>query len=219
MKRPRQLAFHRLYGSRLMADESGATLVELAVVLPVFLMLFLGLIDFGRMGAEYVMAEKAIQRAVRVAAVRLPACSANLPQFNLRGTVPPGTVPPRYGTLCSAGANTCASPATVTCAGNISNTTVAEIWAATSDLLPQTATPANLRFTYAYNSNLGFLGGPYVPVVTVEIQNLNFQFATPLAGLAALAGAGGSSVPAGTLPFPTMSNSLPAEDLNLGNNG
>ncbi len=202
----------------LVRDDSGATLVELAIVLPVFLLLFFGLIDFGRMGAEYVMADKATQLAARLAAVR-PAACVGVPDANQRGTVPINTVPPRFGTACSAGATICTNPGTVTCTGNIANPTVAEIWAATSALMPTSATPANLRFSYSYDPKLGFLGGPYVPVVTVEIQNLNFQFATPLSGLAALAGAGGAPTPGPTLPFPPMSVSLPAEDLAQGNNG
>lgn len=202
---------------RLLRDDSGTTLVELAIVLPVFLLLFFGLIDFGRMGAEYVMTNKATQLAARLAAVR-PAACAGVPDVNVRGTLT-GTVLPRFGTNCTAVANLCANPGTITCSGNLSNPTVAEIWAATSALMPTTATPANLRFHYAYDSKLGFLGGPYVPVVTVEIQNLNFQFATPLSGLAALAGAGGAPTPGATLPFPAMSVSLPAEDLNQGIGG
>ncbi len=205
----------RLQG--LVRDESGTTLVELAIVLPVFLLLFFGLIDFGRMGAEYVMADKATQLAARLAAVR-PAACAGVPPFNVRGTLT-GTGLPRFGTNCTAVANLCTNPGTITCTGNLANPTVAEIWTATSALLPTTATPANLRFSYAYDPKLGFLGGPYVPVVTVEIQNLNFQFATPLSGLAALAGAGGAPTPGPTLPFPPMSVSLPAEDLAQGTNG
>ncbi len=206
----------RLQG--LVRDDSGATLVELAIVLPVFLLLFFGLIDFGRMGAEYVMADKATQLAARLAVVR-PAACVGVPNANLRGTVPINTVPPRFGAACSAGATICANPGTITCTGNIANPTVAEIWAATSALMPTTATPANLRFSYTYDPKLGFLGGPYVPIVTVEIQNMNFQFATPLSGLAALAGAGSAPTPGPTLPFPPMSVSLPAEDLAQGTNG
>jgi Flp pilus assembly protein TadG len=206
----------RLQG--LVRDDSGATLVELAIVLPVFLLLFFGLIDFGRMGAEYVMADKATQLAARLAVVR-PAACVGVPNANLRGTVPINTVPPRFGTACSAGATICINPGTITCTGNVANPTVAEIWAATSALMPTTAAPANLRFSYTYDPKLGFLGGPYVPIVTVEIQNLNFQFATPLSGLAALAGAGGAPTPGPTLPLPPMSVSLPAEDLAQGNNG
>ena len=197
-------------------DDSGATLVELAVVLPVFLLLYLGTIDFGRFGAEYVLGQKAMQIAVRTAAVRPPAC-AGVPASNLRGTVPAGTVPPRFGTLCNAGGTVCADPGTISCTGDVTNPTAAEIWGIVSPVLPSTATPANLVFRYDYDPNLGFLGGPYVPVVTVALQNLNFQFATPLGGLAALAGAGGG--PGATIAFPAMSMSLPAEDLAQGENG
>jgi hypothetical protein len=188
----------------------------MAIILPVFLLVFIGLVEFGRMGAEYVMADKALQLAARTAATR-PAACPGVPDLNLRGAVPAGTTPPRFGTMCSAGATTCVNPGTFTCTGNLANPTVAEIWAATSVLMPTHATPANLRFSYSFDSNLGFLGGPYVPVVTVEIQNLNFIFTTPLTGLAALVGAG--TVPGATLPFPAMSTSLPAEDLALGESG
>lgn len=202
---------------RFRDDERGVTLVELAILLPVFLLLFLGLIDFGRMSAEYVMADKAMQRAVRIAAVRPPACPG-VPQTHTRGAVAPGTIPPRFGTSCSAGATVCANPGPAICTGNIADPTVNEIWSSIAPMLPVGSTPANLRFRYEFDSNLGFLGGPYVPIVTVELVNLNFQFATPLGGLATLAGANGSLLP-GTLPFPSMSTSLPAEDLALGTSG
>lgn len=196
--------------------ERGTTLVELAVVLPIFLLIFFGLIDFGRFGAEYVMAEKAMQRATRIAVVRPPACPG-VPTINQRGPVPVNSIPPRFGTKCSAGATICANPGTISCAGAANDPTVTEIWAAISGLLPRSATEANLNISYSHDDNLGFLGGPYVPVVTVEIQNLNFQFTSPLGGFATLAGAGNTSIPGATLPFPTMSVSLPAEDLGHGN--
>lgn len=208
-------------GTRLdhfIKDESGTTLVELAVVLPVFLLVFLGLIDFGRLGQEYVMAEKAMQLAVRTAVVR-PAACPGVPNVNLRGAVPVNTIPPRFGTMCAAGATVCVNPGTISCAGNLTNATVAEIWAGVSPILPIHATPANLQFTYAFDSNLGFLGGPYVPIVTVEITNLGFNFVTPLGALAGMTGANTAAMPASTIPFPAMSVSLPAEDLSLGENG
>lgn len=207
---------------RFRDTEDGTALVELAILLPLFLLLFFGLIDFGRMGAEYVMADKAMQRAARIAAVRPPACPG-VPTINARGAVAPGNVPPRFGTQCSAGASVCASPAAAICTGNAADPTVAEIWAAIGPMMPVNATPAHLRFRYEYDSEMGFLGGPYVPIVTVEIvsggpSGLNFQFATPLGGLATLAGATGTPL-ASTLPFPAMSTSLPAEDLALGTSG
>jgi hypothetical protein len=70
---------------------------------------------------------------------------------------------------------------------------------------------------------MGFLGGPFTPVVTVEIQNLNFNFIHPLAGLAGLAGATDTTdqadAEANGVPMPSMSISLPGEDLALGGNG
>lgn len=199
-------------------DTSGTTLVELAVVLPLFLLMFFGLIDFGRMGAEYVMAEKAMQRAARIAVVRPPAC-LGVPNVHQRAPVPPNTTPPRFGTFCRGGTNICANAVTVTCTGNPADPTVTEIWNSISAWMPTASTEANLSFSYAYDSELGFLGGPYTPIVTVEIQALNFQFASPLSGFAALAGSTAPNVPSGTIPFPSMSVSLPAEDLASGNNG
>ncbi len=197
-------------------NERGATMVELAIVLPIFLLIYFGIIDFGRFGAEYVMAEKAMQRAARIAVVRPPACPG-VPSINQRGPVPVNTIPPRFGTKCSAGASICANPGVISCSGNLGDPTVTEIWSAISGLLPRSATPANLNISYAADNQLGFLGGPYVPVVTFEIQNLNFQFTSPLGGFAALAGSSNTTIPGATLPFPTMSVSLPAEDLAHGN--
>ncbi|PKP73559.1 MAG: hypothetical protein CVT84_12915 [Alphaproteobacteria bacterium HGW-Alphaproteobacteria-6] len=219
-----RIALHRPVAalSRFWRDEAGTTLVELAMVIPLFLLLFFALIDFGRMGAEYVMADKAMQRAARIAVTRPPACPGTLPPSNDRGTSPTA---PKFGTSCSAAANVCAVPVAMTCtavAGNPSgNPTVDEIWAAISPLLPVNSTEANLSFRYdPHDPNdpnapqLGFLGGPYVPIVTVELVSLQFTFVTPLSGLAALASPGGSGFTAGPrLTFPAMSTSLPAEDL------
>lgn len=201
---------------RLARDERGTTLVELAIVLPLFLLLFFGLIDFGRLGFEYVMTEKATDIATRIAVAR-PAACPGVPTMNARGPVAVGTAPPRFGTSCNAGGAICANPGTITCVGSAANPTSAEIWAAISGVMPTGATQANLRFSYAYDPNLGFVGGPYVPMVTVEITNLAFQFATPLGGLAQLTGNSLSTGP--TITFPPMSVSLPGEDLAQGNNG
>lgn len=208
---------------RFWRREDGTTLVELAMVLPAFLLLFFGLIDFGLMGSAYVMAEKAMQTATRIAVVRPPMlplyCTGAVPSANLRGTVPVNTTPPRFGTSCSAGPTICANPGTITCTGNAADPTMGEIWARISPLMPPGATPANVRISYTFDPELGFLGGPYVPIVTVEIQGLAYQFATPLGGLTALAGGNGSPITGPNMTFPPMSMSLPGEDLNSGVNG
>ncbi|MCU9847841.1 pilus assembly protein [Defluviimonas sp. WL0024] len=204
--------------SRLARDERGTTMVELAIVLPFLLLLLLALVDFGRMGGEYVMTSKAVQWASRLAVVRPPACPG-VPTFNARGPVAGGTIPPKFGTACSAGSNICVNPGTISCTASTANPTVQEIWTAISPMMPNNATPANLRFSYAYDPALGFLGGPYVPIVTVEVQNLNFNFVTPLGGFSTLYGTVNPQVPPNSLPFPAISTSLPGEDLDLGTNG
>ncbi len=203
---------------RFHRDDRGTTMVELGVVLALFLLIFFGLLDFGRLAFHYVAAEKAMQTAARIAAVR-PAACAGVPQTNLRGAIASGTVPPKYGTNCSAGATICVNPGTITCNGAAANPTANEIWNRISGALPNDATIANLQFSYAYNGNLGFLGGPYVPVVTVQLQNLNFQFVSPMSSLVGLAGATPQPGLGSAIAFPPMSVSLPAEDLAMGNSG
>lgn len=207
---------------RFSADERGTTLVELAFVLPLFLLLFFAMIDFGRLAFHWVSAEKASAVAARIATVRLPACDG-VPEVYLRGTDASG----RFGQNCSDTPGICTTPAEITCLGDPDNPTASEIWGRIEPLLPNDATIANLRFRYSPDADasdgvtdqIGFLGGPYVPTVTVELTDLVFTFATPLSGLADLAtGLTGAAI-SNDIPMPTMSVSMPGEDLALGTNG
>lgn len=199
-------------------DDSGAVLVEFAIVISLFFFLFFTLLDFGRLSGNNVMAQTAAQVAARIAIVRPPAC-AGVPELHARGTVAPGTTPPRYGTSCKAGASVCAAAAEVTCVGAAANPTANEIWNRIRVFLPTDATIAALEFTYTYDSNLGFLGGPYTPVVTVELNLPNFQFISPLGQLAAAAGASSPGNLGNPITYSNFSISLPAEDLASGENG
>jgi len=199
---------------RFAADAAGATLVEFSLVLGVFLLLVFGLLDFGRMGYTHVMAEKATQMAARIAAVRPPACEG----VPLRHDRPssPGANPPDFGTMCRAG-GVCAS-VSVTCVGSTENATAVEIFNRVAALLPPGATPANLRYRYGFDSNLGFLGGPFTPVVTVELADMRFDFVSPLGALATFAGASNAAGLDDGFELRAMSVSLPAEDLAHGPN-
>lgn len=204
--------------ARIWRDEKGAVLVEFAIVIPLFLLLFFAILDFGRMAYRYVAAEKAMQVAARIAAVRPPACGG-VPEAIALGTTPIEP-PPALGTSCTSGANFCAAPATVTCEGNAANPTAVEIWNRVQGVLPNDATIANLRFSYEAETRMGFVGGPYIPMVTTELQNLDFEFVTPLGQLGALASGGASNgLGDAAVPFPLISVSVPAEDLALGENG
>ena len=204
---------------RLRRDDRGSALVEYAISVAMFLVLFFALLDFGRLLYNWVMAEKAMQMAARIAAVR-PAVCAGVPESNERGA---SKLPTRFGDACSSGDDVCAGDASddISCDGATESATATEIWTAVADILPPNATRANLLFTYGYDREMNFLGGPYVPVVTVELQDLSFDFVSPLLGLAQVAA--GQTVteydPWKGIPFPSMSVSLPGEDLALGENG
>ncbi len=220
-------SLHKL--RRFARDTDGATLTELAIVVPLLLLLVLGAMEFGRFGFNETLAQKATDLAARTAAVRPSACDGVDGQSLPENFLPPQDLvsPPRFGTLCRIDApNTCAPVPEVSCnlleasqAGtDDARATADEIWRTVSALLPSGATRENLVIRYSFDDELGFLGGPYTPVVTVELENLEFQFISPLGALAALAGADGEGV-ANSINFPRMSASLPAEDLGQGIGG
>ncbi len=195
---------------RFLQQEAGAGLVEYALVILLFLFLLFAIIDFGRLGFAVVSANKANQIAARIAAVRPPVCPG-VPTRNLRGTDTDAT----FGTLCRAATGVCAMPAEVTCVGAMGNATAQEILDAVEPLLPPGAGVENLRFRYRSDPNLGFLGGPYVPIVTVEITEVDFRFVSPL-GAMAQALSGGPGTFGADIRLPGMSVSLPGEDLAHG---
>ena len=71
---------------RFAGDEDGATLVEFAIVLAIFMFIFFGLIDFARLGFSNVLAEKATEKAVRMAVVRPAICDGREPAWACRGS-------------------------------------------------------------------------------------------------------------------------------------
>lgn len=209
----------------LRVKEDGTTLVELAICVAVFLLLFFACLDLGRLSYAYAMAEKATSMAVRMAATLPPAC-ANVPQANLADTRNTA----RFGSLCTATGAVCRgeTAAPISCSGSATNDTATWIFAeiqplltGTQDLNGQAPTVANLVFRYTFDDKMNFLGGPYVPTVTVEVQNLRFNFVSPVNGLIRFA-RNGTTGPTGTpapMTVPPMSVSLPGEDLNRGEAG
>ncbi len=202
---------------RFREDERGTTLVEMTVAISCFLLILFGMIDYGRLSYHHTTAEKAMHIATRVAVVRPPACTG-VPRVNARGSTTL-TPLPRFGASCSAASNSCADPGEITCTGDAGNSTASEIWGLVGSGLPPGTTISNLRFRYTFDEDLGFLGGPYVPMVTVELDDANFSFISPLGQLVALSG---GTAPAGlgaAISLPAFSVSLPAEDLAQGMDG
>ena len=218
---------------RFRDETSGTTLVEFAIAISLCLLILFAILDFARLGYNWVVAEKGMQRAVRIAAVRPPVCDG-VPLVHL---LSPGAVGSfRPGDLCSQGGGICAS-VTVQCRldeyptddGGMAQSTSDEMWAALEPLMPQGSARDNIMLTYAYDPRLGFVGGPYIPLITAEIVpgrdgpncegELCFTFVTPLSALAATAGAESAGGIPGSIPFPGISVTLPAEDMNHGMNG
>lgn len=196
---------------RFWADCRGGALVELSIVMPLLLLMVFGLLDYGRLYWNEVAAQKAAAVAARIAAVRPPVCE------NVPTVIGAASSDIDAGALCRISGN-CSATSAVTCRLNaVTNTTATEIWNRIRPLMPPNATRANVQLTYSNNSNIGFVGGPYSPIVTVDLVNMEFRFVSPLGSLAALA-AGDSKYESKpwTIPLPSMSTSLPGEDMASG---
>jgi len=194
----------------LIRDERGGPLAEFALVIGLLFVVGIFIFEMTRFFMQAAMAEYATHLAVRVAAVRPPVCPG-VPEFNERAN---GSTA-RFGTMCSNPSAPCVAVATQTCAGAAGNAVVDEIFGTIQPLLPNGATPANLQFQYE-STGLGFLGGPYVPMASVSLQNLQHQFILPLGQLfASWGGAGGS----GAVPLGPLTAAMPGEDLNVGTGG
>jgi hypothetical protein len=200
---------------RFRRAEDGASLVEFSLVVLLFLFLLFAIIDFGRLANAWVGANKATQIAARIATVRPPACPG-VPAMNTRPAS--GATSVTFGTLCRYGAGTCNNPGEISCTGVDTNATASEIFAATRPLLPPGTEIDNLRFRYSYDQNLGFLGGPYVPMVTVELEGVDFIFVSQLGQFVRFL-TGNNSNLGSDLPIRGMSVSLPGEDLAQGTGG
>ena len=193
------------------SDERGTTLVELALAIVVFLALLFGVIDFGRVGYHYVGAERGVMRAARLAAVLPPACSAaaDFGEIARDGAADP---PPRMGTLCRGG-GVCAPIATISCTADNGDPQATVIWNAVRGALPAGATAGALTISYVQDGDLGFLGGPYTPVVEIDLAGVSVT-GLSVFGLAGMYG--GGTTHASSLSLPTMTAVMPGEGLGTG---
>ena len=196
---------------RLAADERGTTLVELALAIVVFLTMLFGVIDFGRVGYHYVGAERAVMQAARLAAVLPPACSAAA-GFGQIARDAAASPPPRMGTLCRGG-GVCAAITTVSCTAANGDPQATEIWNAVRSALPAGATASALTIRYVQDPDLGFLGGPYTPIVEIDLAGVSVT-GLSVFGLAGLYG--GGTTHASSLSLPTMTAVMPGEGLGTG---
>lgn len=197
---------------RLFDDHAAASAAEFALVLPLLMILLFGIIDGGRWLWTYNEAEKATQEGARVAVVT-DMIPGGVAQQSFVGTSVNGVVLTQgdvipaaaLATVTCTKASTTVSCTCPSCSGLTLTPINTDGWDAIAKrmkaMLPQ-VTDANVVVEYR-GSGLGFAGDPngsdIAPLVTVKLQGLTF---TPI-----------TSFLFATLPMPSFSTTLTAEDL------
>jgi Flp pilus assembly protein TadG len=184
----------------LKRDESGATLVEFTLIAVLFFLITFSVIEIGLAAWWWTSAEKATQLGVRMAVVREPMVA--LPAENVR------VAGFNFGQRCADGA--CTGFATMTCTSASCQGPTFDAIVARMQAVPF-LDETNILVTYTYGE-LGFAGGPVVPLVTVELQNVRFPFIVIDALVNLISGGG---FPDG-IDMPAMRATLTGEDLHSG---
>ena len=182
---------------RFLSDRNGAAAAEFSLVALLFLSMMLGIIDMARFAWEFNSAKAAARAGARIAIVS-PAAAAELVNFDAvvnlgiggGGAIPLGAVPDY--TCTSSGC----SPGVIISANFTNIVTAMQRYYGNLQA-------SDVTVVYRH-VGLGTAGNPFgsdvEPVITVSLQNITFQpIALQVFGV--------------TLPFPSVSTTLTAEDL------
>lgn len=202
--------------ARIIKDQSGASAVEFAMVLPLLLILLLGIIDAGRFAWEYNRAEKATQAGARVAVVTNSFPSGLVSQNYVgqsvggttltQGDVVPAAALGRIvctrngGCSCAGPAGAAPCPATP---GTIDTATFDNVLLTRMRAMKPDIRAENVELQFS-GSGLGYAGDPngmdIAPLVTVRLTGMQF---TPIALFRQF-----------TLTMPDFRTTLTAEDAS-----
>lgn len=173
------------FAHRFLRNEDAGPAGEFALVLPVMLFFILGIIDVGRLMWDWNQAEKATQMGVRwaVATEMVPEGLVDY-SFSINENVEQGQPVPEAnfpGVICTGagGSAVCNCKTGGTCSFPLDANSGAftDIVDRISDFKPD-VTEQNVIVEYGH-SGLGFSGDPngpdVAPLVTVRLQNLDFQ--------------------------------------------
>lgn len=189
---------------RFRADTSGLAVTEMLVVLPVLLMIWGGMIEFGVAMYQWNQTVKALQIGARLAAVSSPLTDiGSLVPSGAAGDPAPNDA---ASVSCGATATACETAPfnRLLYGGDMDCDTVTNGVAGVCDIARFIGAD-NLLVTYR-RSGLGYVGRPFGPVLTVtlEARNLTFDFLML-----------DSLVPAlGTIGIPAHPVSITSEDLS-----
>ena len=183
--------------SRLGNDCHGTAVTEFVIVAPLFLAIFLGILEISLQLYYAEAAEKAAQLGARTAIVVAPA--AAVPAVNDR------SASGLWGQPCAPTSDPCAGFSTVECTGAACGGAFAIILSRMQAVFP-VVTTTNVQLRYEYVA-IGFAGGPAFPSVTLTLTGLAWP-AGPFAAVRGLLGGTGASA-----TMPDIRVTLTGEDL------
>ena len=160
---------------RLLADRSGASAAEFAMVLPLLLLLMFGIIDVGRYMWSINRAEKAAQMGVRMAVVTQFVSSAINANYVGQCSLQAGDTIPAS---CFTAVTCSRSGTSASCTSGTADTAAFNrVLGRMQAFMPEIAA-SNVQIIYS-PSGLGYAGDPngpdVAPLVTVQLSNLGFS--------------------------------------------
>jgi Flp pilus assembly protein TadG len=208
----------------LLFDVAGGALLEFTLCAALLLFVLFASIEGGLVMSSWNQSAKAAQVAARQLVVR-PPLAAGVP--DARGKNPNrDSTTIRFGELCGGDSadDACGTVATqsctiaiadgtTTCADTAGAETLLERMRRFSPIALRAGRAGTITVTYT-DTGLGFVGGPYVPALTVRITGLRYEFVA-MAGLSGLLGGEGDT----GVDLPAITASLVGEDLAAGADG
>lgn len=191
--------------------QHGGASVEFALVIGLFLLMFLTILDFGRLWYAYNAAEKATQVGARFAVVSDPVYPT-LQNFDAIDTGVSSGNGDRISSLalgevsCTQSTCSCSETSPGNCSvlpGETTDSTAFDAIVFRMQMMMPQIQPENVTVTYRH-VGLGFAGNPfgpdYSPTVTVRLTGMQFDFVAPtLIGL-------------GSVNLPAYATTLTGED-------
>jgi Flp pilus assembly pilin Flp len=169
---------------RIWRDDKGAVAVEFGLIGSIFIIMLLGIMEFGTAFWQWSQASKALQLGVRLAAVSDPVSSDLKTMTGVSGAVEEGDPMPYFKRVCSGASQSCsdgtydpvAMRTLVYGRGNGGCPSTSQRYPAMCQLFPRIR-PENVIVEYT-QTGLGFAGRPGgpLPTITLRLTGIDFDF-------------------------------------------
>jgi Flp pilus assembly pilin Flp len=171
-------------GRAIWRDDNGAAAVEFGLIASIFIIMLLGIMEFGTAFWQWNQATKALQLGVRLAAVSDPVSSDLKTMTGVSGSVEEGDPMPYFKRVCSGASQSCsdgtydpvAMRTLVYGRGNAACPNTSQRYPAMCQLFPRIR-PENVIVEYT-QTGLGFAGRPGgpLPTITLRLSGIEFDF-------------------------------------------